>query len=224
MELISTPRVVFLRSLVAEIRHNYAQGRVIVAVDGIGGAGQSEFADGLAEVFREAGADAMRASIGDFHAPRRERYLLGRDSPEGFYQDAFDYRTFRRVLIDPFRMGGSTGFQMKAFDLRRDTASQSSWQSAPDHAVLVLDGIFLNRPQLQSIWNYSIFLEVPWAIAYARLAVEIGVDADPYTLQNARYLGGQERYIADAHPREAASAIVDNTDPDVPVRVFADSC
>ena len=32
------------------------------------------------------------------------------------------------------------------------------------------------------------------------------------------------KYVADAEPRTRASAIVDNSDPESPRRVFADSC
>ena len=125
MRLPITPATTFLRELRDEVRQHYRGGRVIIAVDGIDGAGKTVFADALAEVFAEDGSAVFRASIDDFHRPRVERYARGRRSPEGFYRDSFDYSTFRRVLIDPFREGGqtgaTTGFQLAAFDLERDT-------------------------------------------------------------------------------------------------------
>ncbi|MFF1877668.1 uridine kinase [Leifsonia sp. NPDC058230] len=224
MQLPPTPRVLFLRELVGEIAHNYGRGRAIVAVDGIDGAGKSAFADDLAAVFREAGHDAYRASMEDFHRPRADRWREGRESPESFYRDSFDYGTFRRVLIDPFRMAGSTGFQTAAFDVRRDAPIESRWQTAPADAVLIVDGVFLLRPELVGIWNFSVLLDVPWDEAYARLAARDGVDPDPDALSNARYREGQELYYAEANPRPWASAVVDNADPERPKRVFADSC
>jgi uridine kinase len=218
MQLSSTPRIEFLRNLVTEIAHNYGRGRVMVAVDGndadggsassgdatdgrAGSAGTASFADDLASVFREAGHTAFRASIRDFHRSHAERAARGDESPESYYRDAFDYRTLRRVLIDPFRMAGSTGFQTSAFDDRRDAPTQSRWLTAPADAVLIIDGVFLNRPELRDLWNFSILLE------------------DPNI--PGRVL---EPYFADADPRGSASAIVDNSAPDVPRRIFADSC
>jgi uridine kinase len=224
MQLPPTPRVLFLRDLVGEIAHNYGRGRTIVAVDGIDGSGKSAFADDLAAVFREAGHDAFRASMENFHRPRTERWRLGRESPETFYGDSFDYGTFRRVLIDPFRMAGSTGFQTAAFDVRRDAPIESRWQTAPADAVLIVDGVFLLRPELAGIWNFSVLLEVPWDEAYARLSARDGVDPDPDALSNARYREGQQLYYAEADPRALASALVDNAHPERPQRVFADSC
>jgi uridine kinase len=224
MQLPPTPRILFLRELVTEIARNYGRGRTIVAVDGIDGAGKTAFADDLAAVFREAGHDSFRASMENFHRPRADRWRLGRESPETFYRDSFDYGTFRRVLIDPFRLAGSAGFQTAAFDVRRDAPIESRWLTAPADAVLIVDGVFLLRPELRGIWNYSILLEVPWDEAYARLAARDGVDPDPDALSNARYREGQELYYAEADPRLWASAQVDNANPERPRRIFADSC
>lgn len=224
MMLANTPRVVLLRDLRDEISHNYGVGRTIVAVDGIGGSGTAEFADGLAEVFREQGRAAFRASIDDFHRPRTERYRRGDSDPHGFYEDSFDYSLFRRVLIEPYRLGGSAGFQLVGFDERRDQTAQSAWVTAPRDAVLIVDGVFLNRDELRGLWHYSIRLDVPYSEAYRRLHETLGVDADPEAASNARYVGGQDLYEAEGDPRTRATAVIDNADPAHPRRLFLDSC
>ncbi len=224
MQLLPTPRNEFLRELVGEIAHNYGHGRVIVAVDGVDGAGKTSFGDDLAAVFREAGHDAFRASMEDFHRSRAERYRDGSESPVSFYRDSFDYQTFRRVLVDPFRMAGSAGFQTAAWDVKRDAPTLARWTTGQPDGVLIVDGVFLNRSELRGIWNYSILLEVPWDVAYARLAERDARDPNPDALANARYRDGQDLYFAEANPRQYASALVDNADPEHPKRIFADSC
>lgn len=216
MRLPVTPTTTLWRELRDRVRRRYAAGRVIVAVDGLDGAGKTVFADGLAEVFAETGDAVFRASIDGFHRPRAERYLRGRRSPEGFYRDSYDYPTFRRVLIDPFRDGaqtaGTTGFQLAAFDVARDAPVESQWVTAPLDAVLVVDGIFLHRPELRDLWDASIWLDVPFETTYARMALRDGSDPDPDAPSNARYRQGQEIYLREARPRDAASVIVDNSD------------
>jgi uridine kinase len=212
------------RDLRDEVRQHYRAGRVILAVDGIDGAGKTVFADSLADVFAEDGAAVFRASIDGFHRPRAERYARGRRSPEGFYRDSYDYETFRRVLIDPFRMGGSAGFQLAAFDVARDAPVEAQWVTAPRDAVLVVDGIFLHRRELRGLWDWSLWLEVPFRVAFARLAVRDGSDPDADAPSNARYRQGQELYLRDADPRRTASAVVENSDLTHPVRIFGDFC
>lgn len=226
MHLPTTPASTLWRELRDEARQQYGSGRVIIAVDGIDGAGKTTFADNLAAVWREQNLAVFRASIDGFHRPREERYALGRDSAEGFYRDSYDYSTFRRVLIDPFRTGASSGagFQLAAFDVRRDEAVEAEWRTAPKDATLIVDGIFLNRPELRGIWNWSVWLDVPIDVAAARMAERDGTDPSPSAPSNARYRKGQERYLRDADPRRAASVIIDNTDPEHPVRVYQDYC
>lgn len=223
MRLPVTPATTLWRELRDEVRRQYPAGRMIVAVDGVDGAGKTTFADGLAEVFAETGAAVFRASVDGFHRPRAERYARGRTSPEGFYRDSYDYATMRRVLLDPFRDGaqtaGTTGFQLAAFDVVRDAPVESQWVTAPRDAVLVIDGVFLHRPLLRGVWDWSVWLEVPFQTAYARLALRDGCDPDPHAPSNSRYLLGQELYLREAAPREAASAIVDNSDLARPRRI-----
>jgi uridine kinase len=228
MQLPVTPAATLWRSLRDEVRQHYRAGRILLAVDGIDGAGKTGFADNLATVFGEDGSAVFRASIDGFHRPRAERYERGRHSPEGYYRDSFDYSTFRRVLVEPFRdgaqTGATTGFQLAAFDQVRDTPVEAEWVTAPRDAVLIVDGIFLLRPELRGIWHWAVWLDVPVDVAAARVAGRDGTDPDPWAASNARYREGQELYLRDADPRAAASAIVDNTDVDHPRRVWADSC
>lgn len=216
MRLPVTPVTTLWRDLRDRVRRRYPAGRVIVAVDGVDGAGKTVFADGLAEVFAETGDAVFRAGIDGFHRPRSERYVRGRRSPDGFYLDSYDYATFRRVLIDPFRDGaqtaGTTGFQLAAFDVARDAPVEAQWVTAPRDAVLIVDGIFLHRPELRDLWDWSIWLDVPFETSYARLALRDGSDPDPDAPANARYRQGQELYLQRDRPRDAASVVVDNTD------------
>ncbi|MFE1645500.1 uridine kinase [Microbacterium sp. P01] len=228
MRLPTTPVTTLQRELRDEVRQHYRGGRVIVAVDGVDGSGKTTFADGLAEAFAEADTAVFRASIDGFHRPRVERYARGRTSPDGFYRDSFDYSTFRRVLVDPFLDGAqtsaATGFQLSAFDVARDAPVEAQWVTAPRDAVLIVDGVFLLRPELRGLWHWSLWLEVPFRVAYARMALRDGSDPDPDAPSNARYRQGQELYLREARPRYAASAIVENSDLAHPVRIFGDYC
>jgi uridine kinase len=221
---IAPARRELLESLVAEFAHNYGKGRTSIAVDGPDGAGKTRFADDLALALRRAGYEVFRASVDDFHRPRELRYLHGRYSPEGYYRDAFDYSLLRRVLLEPFRMGGSTGFQLRGFDLERDAPRESDWTTGPADAILIVDGVFLNRFELRGAWNFSIWLDATADERLARMIERDRADPDPDAESNRRYSGAQALYVRDAHPNTAASAIVDNTDPDAPMRRFADFC
>jgi uridine kinase len=196
-----------LDALAAEILHNYGSGRAVVAVDGASTAGTKAFADALADAMREAGHKVFVASVRDFRKPRSRRDSSLDDTAAAFYADAFDYSVLQRVLLDPFRASGSTGFVLAAYDEKRDAQLQPKWATAGRDAILIVEGVFLNRPELAGLWNYSVWLEVPLGDESAD--VETGADA---------------LYLAAVSPRSKAVAIVDNGDAELPRRVFADSC
>ena len=216
---VGTDRRAVITALADEILHNYGKGRIIIAVDGVDGAGKTEFANALADQLAIGHRAVFRASMENFHYPRAFRWARGRDSAEGFYRDSFDYPTFKRMLSEPFRTGWIGSFNLRAFDLRRDLPFEPVWSSGPKDAFLIVDGVFLNRPELRGVWNFSIWLDVDPEVAAARMLERDGISANPQ-----RYRDGQKLYLAEVKPRELASVIVDNSDFDHPRRIFADSC
>lgn len=211
-----------ITSLADEILHNYGRGRVIVGVDGVDGSGTTAFAADLVARLQKRGHAAFQARIDDFHAPRDRRYARGETSGPGRYHDSYDYSAFRRVLVEPFLMAGSTGFVTAFWDWRRDQPIEPKWLTAPEDAILVVNGVFLQRPELRGLFSYVVWLEVPFAEAWERLVaddpVAHGEDA------RARSEAGITLYLKEVKASQLADAVYDNTDPEHPRRVFADSC
>ena len=144
-----------LKDLADELLAGARHGRLLIAVDGPTDAGTTDagttvFADELALALRDDGATVFRASMDDFLLPRARRLD---DRPEHHY----DHRLFRRVLVDPFLMAGSTGFVLAGFDRERDVPFESDWQTAPADAIVLVDGALASGSE-RGIWYASIRL------------------------------------------------------------------
>ena len=159
-----------IAATVDEILQNYRRGRITIGVDGRTASGKSTFADDLAREFERRGLATARASLDDFLAPAGQRYARGRFSPEGYYRDAYAYDVFRRVLIEPFRMGGSTAFVTAAYDRVREVQLEPKWRTGPEDVFLIVDGGFLDRPELAGVWNYTIWLDADDSVRAERLS------------------------------------------------------
>ena len=211
MRLPITPANTLLRDLCTQLRQHHTGGRLLVAVDALPSTPTSGFADAFARIIGEDGTAVFRASADGFLVPRARRRTVERDPAW------FDEETFRRVLVDPFRSGvhtsSATGFQLQAWDERRDQPTEARWVTAPDDAVLIVDGPFLNIKALRGIWHFSVWLEVSEQALAGREGRSMQT---PYTRLELSYLREQ--------PVQWASALVDVTDPDLPVQVFRDSC
>jgi uridine kinase len=78
---------------------------------------------------------------------------------------------------------------------------------------LIIDGIFLQRPEIRHFWNLVIFLDAPFEVTVPRGAGR-GPDfgsPDPHAASNRRYVEGQKLYIAEAIPLEHANIVIDNS-------------
>lgn len=185
--------------------------RVRVAVDGVDCAGKTTLADQLDA--RLAGTrPVVRASVDCFHRPRAQRYRRGRLSPLGCYRDTFDLPALRGQLLEPFAQAAP--FVTAVFDHRADAPRPGPAQDAAPDAVLLVDGVFLLRPELQDAWDLAIHLRVPDGEVLRRAALRDGPQAD--ALYRARYLPAQRLYASEARPDERAQVVLDNRDPQAP--------
>ena len=186
-----------------------------VAIDGVDGSGKTTLADELVEPVRRAGRAVIRASVDGFHNPRAVRYTRGPDSPEGYFLDSFDYAALKRELLDPLGPDGNANVRTAAFDYRVDRPVESPRQVAPRDAVLLFDGVFLSRPELQTSWDLTIWLDVPFEVtierAVARDSRGGGDAAVTRGKYDARYVPGQRLYLERCRPRDCADIVIDNS-------------
>jgi uridine kinase len=139
---------------------------------------------------------------------------MGRNSPDGFFLDSFNYAGLRDALLDPLSPGGSGAYHTAIFDYRRDVPVYSPARQADADAVLVFDGVFLLCPELRRYWDVAVFLDVDFRISVPRLIERdprLG-PPDPAAPENRRYVEGQRRYLKECEPRRRANFVVDNGD------------
>lgn len=189
--------------------------RIRVAVDGVDGSGKTTLADGLAVVLRDR-RPVVRASVDSFHRPRADRYRRGTDSPEGCYRDTFDHESLRGRLLEPFVRDGS--YIPAVFDHSSDMVVDQPVAQALPGAALIVDGVFLQRPELVDCWDLVVHLQVPDEEVLRRVVVrDDGPAQEVERRYRTRYLPAQRLYERESRPAERADVVLDNTDPAAPV-------
>lgn len=186
--------------------------RALVAVDGVDTSGKTTLANALAVAVTPR-REVVRASADSFHRPRAERHRRGRNSAEGCYLDTFDHPALRDRLLVPFRDGESC--VTAVFDHVRDCPVPAAPVHPGAAAVLVVDGVFLQRPELDVGWDLVVHLQVPDAEVLRRATARDGEHSLP--LYRERYLPAQRLYEAECAPAERADVLLDTTRPQAPV-------
>jgi uridine kinase len=191
--------------------------RLRVAVDGRTGAGKTSFGHELATALRRLGRPTLRASLDDFKHPWRDARERGYDrvSGEGYYSNAYDFRSAVDLLLVPAGPDGSGEVVLCAHDPLTGVDHRASVVAAPSDAVLIVDSVFALRPEYNAYWDVRIWLEVE-----PEAAVERGIrrDLDAEGIEEAtrvrrdRYGPAEELYIAEVRPTSEADLIIDNND------------
>ncbi|MGF9565593.1 uridylate kinase [Neorhizobium sp. JUb45] len=192
-----------------------------VAIDGRTASGKTTLADELAKELRSSGREVIRTSIDGFHRPKAERYARGRYSHEGYYYDGRDLIAINSLLLLPLGPEGNREYRTASFDLLKDEPIEQFAKIALADAILIVDGTFLQRPELAPNWDLAIFIDTNKATSEKRGVgrdTELlgGIDA-ARQLYASRYQPAYDLYESICAPSTNADALFNNEDIENPV-------
>lgn len=184
---------------------------VLVAVDGPDGAGKTHFAGRLVAELRSRHRPTEHSTVDHFHHLQVYRHGGGR-SAETVWSRSYDYRAMRRELLDPWRAGVGATYTPVWHDVATESYVDPARSPVPGCGVLVVDGVFLQRPELVELWDLTIYLDVPPEVTVQRMAARDGSSHDMAHLDHERYLRAQEFYRTTCEPIGSADIVIDNSD------------
>jgi uridine kinase len=209
----STPeRILLLDGLAARILA-CGDGRLRVGIDGLTAAGKTSFGHELADRISRAGRPVLRASLDDFKKPWSDRHLYDRESGEGYYRNAFDYAAVTRLLLEPAGAGGSGDCSLCSIDPLTLLDHSTVITPASLDAVLIVDGVFAFRPEINHHWDFRIWLHVD-----PQLSLRRGVRRDQdwagpgaEAVHRDRYQVAERVYMDEVDPLRLVDVVIDNT-------------
>jgi uridine kinase len=194
---------------------------VRVAIDGCSAAGKTTLADELAQVLRgDTEREVIRAGIDYFKRPVALRTTYPVDSPEGYYRETWDIEAIQERLLLPLGPGGDRRHTTGLMDLSARTALNIPVAIATNDAILLADGCFLQRPELNPHWDLRIYVDITFDEVLRR-----GTARDQAWMPSAaaaehryrtKYIPGEQLYVGEVRPREHAQIVINNQDPTEP--------
>jgi uridine kinase len=183
------PRHLVLEELGDALAAVHAPDRLTrIGIDGVDGAGKTSLAEEIAQLLTRRGRPCVRVSLDFFERPPAERFERGELSPEGYYLDGFD---IERLRAHVWSIGG------------------------PAELVVVVDGIFLQRPELADLWDATVWVEADLEAAAERARKRDSMRTDSLEQEleryRLRYFPAQRRYIEEQRPRDRATFLLRNT-------------
>ncbi len=181
-------------SLINEKR-NRCTTRVLVALDGAGGAGKST----LARQLRDRCSNAAIIEMDNFYRPE-EMPVRRAWTPQEGYQKFFDWKRLRDQVLEPLRSGRYSEYQV--YDWISN--SLSGWRNVPLDPVIIIEGVYSLRPELRSVYHISLFVETPKEICLNRLRSRTDKEEDIQMWRAA-----EEWYFDNIMPQKNCDLIIE---------------
>lgn len=187
---------------------------VRVGIDGVDASGKTTLANELVEPLQIKGHDVIRISVDGFHNSKKVRYLKGRNSPQGYYENSFNNDAIVSYILKPLGPKGRLKYKSTLFDFITDSEVDQPFQEASADSILLFEGVFLHNPLLINYWDFTIFVHADFNVALKRAQerdVYLFGDADKIKeIYEAKYIPGQQIYLNSEYPSEKANVIFKN--------------
>ena len=199
---------------IAERVLSLGKGRLLVGIDGFTASGKTSFGHELAAHISRSGRQVLRVSLDDFKKPWRDRHLYDRESGDGYYRNAFDYTAAQRLLLKPCQPNGSGQVALCGIDPLTQIDHSSTVTQAATDAVLIVDGVFAFRPEINEYWDLRIWLNVTPEISIqrGRARDEDSLGSEAEVVHRDRYGVAESIYLQEVDPMRLADVVVDNSD------------
>lgn len=182
---------------------------VVIGIDGLSGAGKTTLVNQLMDEVRAMGKVPVVLHIDDFITTRNVRYNDAHEEWYGYYVLQWRYEYLIEQVLAPLRAGQDVRTQVELY-VHAEDAYRLEEVEIPRGAVLLLEGVFLQRPELRDALDYVLYLDVPQSVRLERILQR----EQPRYVQemidkhHRRYFPAEDRYLVECEPAKRADAVI----------------
>lgn len=193
--------------LIQNILEKWKSNRIFVlGIDGLGGAGKTTFTQSMEEDLRNKGVNVSVLHIDDFIHPKEVRYDNSRAEWECYYYLQWRYDYLISEILSPIHQGIPIDKEIEIYD--KDNDRYINRRLKIEHnSVAIIEGVFLQRPEVRSFLDYVIYLDAPKEDRLSRVLKRdtyIGNELDILTKYRNRYFPAEDKYLEENAPAKNA--------------------
>lgn len=187
---------------------------IVLGINGVDTSGKTVFAEALSVYLEHRGYQTQMLHMDDFHNIKEIRYKD--NSPEGYIDNAFDLNGIHSIINEIKR--NDIDKEIKVLDLDLDTYTKKLQIKTTQNTIIILEGVLLYRPPINSLIDYKIFLDIDFDEVLKRANIR---DVPKYGAKfldkyRERYIPAQNIYLQKYQPKKFCDLVIDNNDYNKP--------
>lgn len=175
--------------------------RFVLGIDGLSRAGKTTFVHKLSNKLREKGLSHQILHIDDFIVQRNKRYDTGTEEWLEYYSLQWDVEYLKNNLFD--KLHSSESLVLPFYDSKKDQQLLREVGLAGKN-IIIIEGVFLLREEWMNTFDYTVFLDCPREVRYARESVQTQRNLNKF---EGRYWKAEDYYLRTNKPLEKADLI-----------------
>ena len=179
-------------------------GPLLIAVDGLGGAGKSTLTAQLSVAL----PGMSIVEVDDFYRPMpaEERARLG---PRQGYERYFDWMRLADEAIEPLRRRRRARFRRYDWEMN----SLGEWREVAPGGVVIVEGVYSTRPELRPLFGVTVYVDAPREQRVAR-TIARGYDNLDWL---EHWMAAEDWYVRHHCPADRANLVIDGSGTGVPM-------
>lgn len=182
---------------------------IMIGIDGLGGSGKSTISEKICAELEKHHLQPVLLHIDDFIHVRNIRYHSAYPDWQCYYYLQWRYDYFIDVISRLKQKTGSS-IEIELYDKENDRYITQKFSIQPGTAVIT-EGVFLQRKELQGMFDYMIYLDIPEKIRMKRVLKRdtyIGSAKEITAKYENRYFPAEHYYVETYHPEKTADLII----------------
>ena len=193
-----------MQDILAFIKTKYEQHRslnrpFVVGINGIDCSGKTTFVKAMSKYFSYYNIVNNHLDIDNFNNPAIEI-----ETYKAFVSDSWgeeDLNKYYKLIIN------------------YSDAIRSVSESKNNYSIVILEGIFIYKPQLVDLFDLKIYLDIDISLGRKRFAKRRRLERDkrPFDIYDKIWILSHNKYDSEVHPKQISDLVIDYNDESKPV-------
>ena len=193
-----------MEDILAFIKAKYEKHRSItqsfvVGINGIDCSGKTTFAKSVSKYFTQHKIENDRLDIDNFNNP-----AIVSETYKAFVSGSWDEEDLNKYY---------------ELIINYSDAIRAVSESKKKYSLVILEGIFIYKPQLVNLFDFKIYLDIDISLGRKRFAKRWSLKQDkrPFEIYDEIWMLSHIKYESEVHPKRISDLVIDYNDESKPV-------